>query len=40
MRASWEGTPMPEWFRVWLREEARAWAFALALIVVWASLRG
>ncbi|AZV00217.1 hypothetical protein pben1_p60 [Paracoccus phage vB_PbeS_Pben1] len=30
---------MPDWFKTWLREEARAWAFAVALIVAWLVLR-
>ena len=30
---------MPEWFKAWLREEAKAWGFALTLILTWLALR-
>ncbi len=29
---------MPDWLKAWLREEARAWGFAVALILTWALL--
>ena len=29
------GSPMPDWLRVWLREERRTWAFGVACIGAW-----
>lgn len=30
---------MPDWLRSWLREERKAWGFAVAVIVTWFALR-